>query len=98
MSNCSNSIMKSLDKANHIRAIYSLIDTVFAEIDLGDKHRAITLLVLLDEKLEPAIDTLIEILENALDEEIARESEKVCGALTINTSENAPQTLAKARS
>lgn len=71
--------MKSLDKANHIRAIYSLIDTVFDSIDLGDKNRTATLLTLLDEKLEPAIDTLVKLLENALDEEIAREREKFAG-------------------
>ena len=79
MSNCSNSIIKALDEAHKMRSIYSLIDIVLNEIDLGEKHRATTLLTLLDEKLEPSIDSLVKILENALDEEIAREREKFAG-------------------
>ena len=79
MSNYSNSIIKSLNEANQIRAIYSLIDTVFDSIDLGDKNRTATLLMLLDDKLEPAIDALVELLQKALVEEIAREREKFAG-------------------
>lgn len=79
MSTCSNSIVKALDEAHQIRSIYSLVDIVFNEMDLGNKHRAITLLALLDDKLEPAIDALVELLENALVEEIAREREKFAG-------------------
>ena len=79
MSTCSNSIVKALNEANQIRAVYSLIDTVFDSIDLGDKNRTATLLALLDDKLEPAIDALVELLEKALDEEIAREREKFAG-------------------
>ena len=88
-----DSIIKALNEANQIRAIYSLMDTVFDSIDLGDKNRTATLLMLLDDKLEPAIDSLVELLQNALAEEIAREREKVCGALVDAIAEIAPQTL-----
>lgn len=74
-----DSIVKALNEANQIRAVYSLIDTVFDSIDLGDKNRTATLLALLDDKLEPAIDALVELLQNALAEEIAKEGEKFAG-------------------
>ena len=65
----SHLMMQSLDRANEIRAVYSLIDTVFDSIDYGDKNHTATLLSLLDEKLGPAIDSLVELLKDAVEAE-----------------------------